>query len=132
MKTSQCGSRRILGWRFAIQTGRAWAMSMRVPSDTISDFFICEARLAQEAGQGRGLCLHAPFRCEPRRQFRHGHVARPGDGAEKKRPVRRKLAPPGGRPCRAGKAEPVAFTRLSTFTAKLSLRPKCRAADRRE
>jgi hypothetical protein len=39
------------------------------------------------------------------------------------------LPPPGGRPCRAGRAEPVRDTRSASLTAKLALtsyRPRCR------
>jgi hypothetical protein len=42
------------------------------------------------------------------------------------------LPSPGGRPCRAGAAEPVAATRCASFTAQLGLTPKWREAERRD
>jgi hypothetical protein len=42
------------------------------------------------------------------------------------------LPPPGGHPCRAGSADPVADARAASFTAQLALTPKWSAASRRE
>ena len=42
------------------------------------------------------------------------------------------LPPPGGRPCRAGSADPVRDTRSASFTAKLALTSYRRAAARRD
>lgn len=42
------------------------------------------------------------------------------------------LPPPGGRPCRAGSAEPVRATRAASFTAKLALTLNRSAAPRRD
>jgi hypothetical protein len=42
------------------------------------------------------------------------------------------LPAPGGRPCRAGAADPVFVTRWKTLIAQLGLTPKRRAASRRE